>query len=71
MQDAHSTEMNAQTQQPVIAMMEEQKNISQMGGTMRLGPFDCELLSDSKAAAIYGSTQISERHRHRYEFNNA
>jgi CTP synthase len=71
MQDAHSTEMNAQTQHPVIAMMEEQKNISQMGGTMRLGAFDCELLADSKAAAIYGSTQISERHRHRYEFNNA
>jgi CTP synthase len=71
MGDAHSTEMNAQTGHPVIAMMEEQKNISQMGGTMRLGAFDCALQEGSKAAAIYGSTSISERHRHRYEFNNA
>ena len=71
MGDAHSTEMNAQTSHPVIAMMEEQKNISQMGGTMRLGAFDCALQAGSKAAAIYGSTTISERHRHRYEFNNA
>src|ERR1043165_2076366 len=67
---AHSTEMNPEAAQPIIAMMEEQKKITQMGGTMRLGAYDCELRSDSKTAAIYGSTHISERHRHRYEFNN-
>ncbi len=68
--NAHSTEMNNGTDEAVIAMMEEQKNITQMGGTMRLGAYDCELLSDSKTASIYNSTHISERHRHRYEFNN-
>jgi CTP synthase len=67
---AHSTEMNPDTNQGVIAMMEEQKQITQMGGTMRLGAYECELRSDSRTAAIYGSTHISERHRHRYEFNN-
>ncbi|MBS1586315.1 MAG: CTP synthase [Bacteroidetes bacterium] len=67
---AHSTEMNPDTDQGVIAMMEEQKNITQMGGTMRLGAYACELRSDSRTASIYGSTHISERHRHRYEFNN-
>ncbi|HYD22755.1 MAG TPA: CTP synthase [Flavipsychrobacter sp.] len=70
MQKAHSTEMNPDTDQGVIAMMEEQKNITQMGGTMRLGAYDCELRTDSKTASIYGTTHISERHRHRYEFNN-
>jgi CTP synthase len=70
MKKAHSTEMNPETDQGVIAMMEEQKNITQMGGTMRLGAYDCELRSDSRTASIYGSTHISERHRHRYEFNN-
>ena len=55
----------------VIDLMEEQKNISQMGGTMRLGAYDCELKSASRAAAIYGKSLIRERHRHRYEFNNA
>lgn len=67
---AHSTEMNPDTDQGVIAMMEEQKNITQMGGTMRLGTYACELRSDSRTASVYGSTNISERHRHRYEFNN-
>jgi len=67
---AHSTEMNSDTDEGVIAMMEDQKKITQMGGTMRLGAYDCELRSNSRAAAIYGSTNISERHRHRYEFNN-
>lgn len=67
---AHSTEMNADTDQGVICMMEDQKQITQMGGTMRLGSYDCELRSNSKAAAIYGTTHITERHRHRYEFNN-
>jgi CTP synthase len=67
---AHSTEMNPDTHDAVIAMMEEQKKITQMGGTMRLGAYDCEITKDSKAAAIYNSTIISERHRHRFEFNN-
>jgi len=67
---AHSTEMNPDTDQGVIAMMEEQKNITQKGGTMRLGAYDCDLLSNSRTATIYGKTHISERHRHRYEFNN-
>ncbi|MGN6567994.1 MAG: CTP synthase [Flavipsychrobacter sp.] len=70
MAKAHSTEMNPDTDQGVIAMMEEQKNITQKGGTMRLGAYDCDLQANSKTAAIYGKTHISERHRHRYEFNN-
>lgn len=70
MDKAHSTEMNPETDQGVIGMMEEQKKITQMGGTMRLGAYDCELRSDSRTASIYGTTHISERHRHRYEFNN-
>jgi len=55
----------------VIDLMEEQKNISQMGGTMRLGAYDCELVQGSNVEKIYGETLIRERHRHRYEFNNA
>ncbi|QKJ29625.1 CTP synthase [Mucilaginibacter mali] len=68
--NASSTEMNPETPHPVIAMMEDQKNIKNMGGTMRLGAYACDLKAGSKAAAIYGKTHISERHRHRYEFNN-
>src|SRR4051794_4983003 len=68
--DAHSTEMDPNTPSPVINMMEEQKKINEMGGTMRLGAYPCELKEGSLAAEIYGSTNISERHRHRYEFNN-
>ncbi|OJW82381.1 MAG: CTP synthase [Bacteroidetes bacterium 46-16] len=67
---AHSTEMNPDTDQGVIAMMEEQKSITQMGGTMRLGAYACELKEGSRTSSIYGATKISERHRHRYEFNN-
>ncbi len=67
---AHSTEMNPDTHQAVISIMEEQKSITHMGGTMRLGAYECELRSGSKTAGIYNSTNISERHRHRYEFNN-
>ncbi|MBW4889604.1 CTP synthase [Mucilaginibacter sp. HMF5004] len=67
---AHSTEMDPETPYPVIGMMEDQKNITQMGGTMRLGSYACDLKKGSKAAAIYGKSQITERHRHRYEFNN-
>jgi CTP synthase len=67
---AHSTEMDANCAEPVISLMEEQKDISMLGGTMRLGAYDCTLQADSVSAKAYGSTQISERHRHRWEFNN-
>ncbi len=68
--DAHSTEMNESAEHAVISMMEEQKKIKNKGGTMRLGAAPCDLRKGSKAAGIYGKTRISERHRHRYEFNN-
>src|SRR5690606_29534949 len=55
----------------VISMMEEQKNITLKGGTMRLGASPCEIKKGTKAFSIYGKSKISERHRHRYEFNNA
>jgi len=67
---AHSTEMNEDTHHAVISMMEEQKKIKNKGGTMRLGSYTCDLKKGSKAAAIYGKAHITERHRHRYEFNN-
>ncbi len=70
MPTAHSTEMDPDTHSAVICMMEDQKAITQKGGTMRLGAYDCELDSSCKTAEIYGTTHISERHRHRYEFNN-
>ncbi len=70
LQDAASTEMNPNTRHPVIDMMEEQKNVQAMGGTMRLGAYPCVLKEGSKARAIYGSHLIQERHRHRYEFNS-
>lgn len=69
-EDAHSTEMEPHTANPVISMMEAQKSITDKGGTMRLGAYSCKLKRDSLAHQIYGKTQISERHRHRYEFNN-
>lgn len=69
--DAHSTEMNADTSEPVIDLMEEQKKIRVKGGTMRLGAYPCEIKPGSLAAEIYGVRMISERHRHRWEFNNA
>lgn len=68
--DAHSTEMSENTTAPVISMMEEQKRISNMGGTMRLGAYKCELKPNSNTAKAYQNNNISERHRHRYEFNN-
>lgn len=68
---ASSTEMNPNTIDPVIDRMEEQKNITHLGGTMRLGAYPCRLLESSKAAEAYNKVQISERHRHRFEFNNA
>ncbi len=68
---ANSTEMNEATESPVIDLMEEQKTITNMGGTMRLGGWDCELAKGSLVHQVYqGETSISERHRHRYEFNN-
>jgi CTP synthase len=69
--DANSTEMNADTPHPVIAMMEEQKSLENKGGTMRLGAYPCKLSEGSLAQQVYGRKDISERHRHRYEFNNA
>ncbi len=69
--DANSSEMSADTTHPVIDLMEEQKAITQMGGTMRLGAYDCELIDGSRVFEAYGGTSlIRERHRHRYEFNN-
>jgi CTP synthase len=68
--DANSAEMDASTPHNVIDLMEEQKSVTNMGGTMRLGAYDCTLRAGSRVADIYGTLQISERHRHRYEFNN-
>ena len=67
---ANSTEMDSKTKDPVIDLMEDQKDVVNYGGTMRLGAYDCQLSKGSKAHASYGHTKISERHRHRYEFNN-
>jgi CTP synthase len=70
MEDAHSSEMNARTPFPVIDLMESQKDIADMGGTMRLGAYPCRLKEGTKAYKAYGTTDVEERHRHRYEFNN-
>ncbi len=67
---ASSTEVTTKTPYPIIDLMEDQKNLDQMGGTMRLGSYDCEIKKDTKAYEAYKSTSIKERHRHRYEFNN-
>ncbi|MEX0718839.1 MAG: CTP synthase [Planctomycetaceae bacterium] len=69
--DANSTEFSTETEHPVICMLEEQKQITYKGGTMRLGAQDCDLLPGSHAAECYGTETIRERHRHRYEFNPA
>ncbi|MBG15215.1 MAG: CTP synthetase [Crocinitomicaceae bacterium] len=69
--DAHSTEINPKTPSAVIDMMAEQKTIENMGGTMRLGSYPCEIKEDSKVHEIYNCKTITERHRHRFEFNNA
>lgn len=68
--NANSTEMDENTPHPIIDLMEEQKQIEQMGGTMRLGAYTCELKRGSKAYQAYGTKKVQERHRHRYEFNN-
>ncbi len=70
LENAHSSEMNPETQFPVIDLMEEQKKISNYGGTMRLGSYQCDLTKGSHAAKAYGKIHINERHRHRYEFND-
>lgn len=67
---ANSMEFDTSTPDPVISLMEDQKNVVEKGGTMRLGAWKCTLKSTSKLAEIYGSKNISERHRHRYEFNS-
>lgn len=69
--DAHSSEIKEYTPHPVIDLMMEQKSITDMGGTMRLGAYPCELKEGSKAREIYGVESVEERHRHRYEFNEA
>ncbi|UAB81106.1 CTP synthase [Marixanthomonas sp. SCSIO 43207] len=68
--DANSTEMNPQTPNPVINLMEDQKSITDMGGTMRLGSWKCDVKADSIIGSVYNSKTIEERHRHRYEYNN-
>ncbi|PZP48293.1 MAG: CTP synthase [Pseudopedobacter saltans] len=70
LKNAHSIEMDEETVFPVINMMEEQKKIKMMGGTMRLGSYECDIVPGTLAEEIYGTTTIFERHRHRYEFNN-
>ena len=71
LEGANSTEMDTTTPYKVIDLMEEQKSISNMGGTMRLGAYDCELRPGSLAARAYGKSRVSERHRHRFELNEA
>ncbi|WP_022836793.1 CTP synthase [Salisaeta longa] len=68
--DAHSTEFDPETPHPVINLMETQKNISDKGGTMRLGQYTCALREGSRARRVYGTNVVQERHRHRYEVNN-
>ncbi len=70
LEGASSSEVDPATPHPVIDLMADQKTVVQKGGTMRLGAYDCELMEKSTAARAYGTTSISERHRHRYEFNN-
>ena len=70
LEGANSTEMDTMSKHKVIDLMEEQKNITNMGASMRLGSYDCNLKKGSLAYKEYGKTKIKERHRHRYEFNN-
>ena len=67
---ANSSEINPDTKYPVIDLMNDQKDIENLGGTMRLGQYPCKLDTESRAHEVYASDLISERHRHRYEFNN-
>jgi len=70
-ENANSTEFDVNTKDPVIDLMLDQRDITDMGGTMRLGLYPCELVKGSKAAQVYDIKQVDERHRHRFEFNNA
>lgn len=69
--DANSEEFNASTEHPVVHIMEHQKSVTHKGGTMRLGAYDCDIKEGTRAHQVYGTSHIIERHRHRYEFNNA
>lgn len=69
-EEANSTEIDPGTPAPVISLLSEQRHVKDVGGTMRLGAYNCSLKADSHARKAYGSDEISERHRHRYEFNN-
>ena len=71
LEEAHTTEINESTKHPVISMMEEQKTIADLGGTMRLGAYKCQLKPKTKVSNAYNTDIISERHRHRFEFNNS
>ena len=71
LEKAHSTEFDPSTPHPVIALLDDQKKVAKKGGTMRLGAQPCQLVVSTKAAQLYGAFVIHERHRHRYEFNNA
>jgi CTP synthase len=70
LKNAHSTEMDLNTTDPVIDLMEEQKKVTAKGGTMRLGSYPCKIKPGSLAHRIYNADSITERHRHRWEFNN-
>jgi CTP synthase len=67
---ANSTEFNQATRYPVISLLEEQENVKNLGGTMRLGAYLCRLKPNTKSYSVYKSLEVYERHRHRYEFNN-
>jgi CTP synthase len=70
LEDANSSEFDRSTENPVIDLMLDQRSITEMGGTMRLGLYPCMLQKGTKAAAAYGVPKVDERHRHRFEFNN-
>lgn len=71
LKEANSTEINQETKEPIISLLSEQEGVTNLGGTMRLGAYECAIKKGSKAYAAYKAEKISERHRHRYEFNNA
>ena len=70
LEDSHSHEFNRETTDPVISLMDAQYNVTEMGGTMRLGAYPCRLQEGSVARELYDASEVSERHRHRYEVNN-
>ena len=71
LKEANSSEVNAETPHPVIDLMEEQKKVTEKGGTMRLGACDCALTEGTRSRTLYARALVAERHRHRFEFNNA